>query len=88
MGRPLLRTALAGMAVATALAGAAFGGSTPNRSTGAGDLNGFGGPVKTHSFAVKPLYHERTVATSYRLHAVPCASAAAGDRSSVCYAAR
>ena len=88
MGSNLLRTALAGLAVATALAGAAFGGSTPASPAGASDLNGFGGPVKTHTFAVKPLYHERTVATSFRLRTVPCASAAAGDRTSVCYAAR
>ena len=91
------RSAVLGLALVAALSGAVFSGvgraQSPvvDSSNGVVDTsNGFGTTSPTTAYAshvITPLYRERTVATSYTLKQVRCASAAQGD-TSVCFVAR
>jgi hypothetical protein len=84
-----LRISAATFVIASALSGVAFGASGRGSAPTAGELDSFGttAPVASHVvYVAPPLYRERTVRTSYRLHRVTCASAAMGS-SALCYAA-
>ena len=81
------RIGAATLIVMAALAGSAFGASTHAQPPPASALDSFGGTTMALVIPldVKPLYHERTVKTRYRLHRVPCAGLVASTDS--CYAA-
>ena len=82
-GRTLIGM-LAGVAVAAALAGAAFGAS--GRVAAPADTSGFGSTVPSRTMRVSgPLYVERSSPARGLLARVPCAP---GGGSAECYAAR
>jgi hypothetical protein len=88
MTKPI-RIAATTFVLAAALSGVAFGAPGRPSTTQAATLGTFGStaPIASHVvYVAPPLYRERTVRTSYRLHRVTCASAAMGS-SALCYVA-
>jgi hypothetical protein len=84
-----IRNAATTFVIAAALSGVAFGAPDRTSAAQAGTLDTFGSaaPVASHVvYVAPPLYRERTVRTSFRLHRVTCASAALGS-SALCYVA-
>jgi hypothetical protein len=84
MPSPRILIALATLLVMASLAGAAFGAVQDVQPTPK-MLSTFGSTTAPAMISqrIKPLYVERTIRTSHKLHRVPCPL----DPESVCYAA-